>query len=111
MSGQRVKINTELSGVLNIKINVSPELNTGDFSLVNSRFMYFIAKKLHVLKILDYFMDFVYTWSLTLREEQRMKVCENRVLSIFGPKREEGAGEDCMMRSFITCMLHSILFC
>jgi hypothetical protein len=30
------------------------------------------------------------TWSLTLREEQRLKVFENRVLSkIFGPKRGE----------------------
>jgi hypothetical protein len=30
------------------------------------------------------------TWSLTLREEQRLRVFENRVLRrIFGPKREE----------------------
>jgi hypothetical protein len=29
------------------------------------------------------------TWSLTLREEHILKVFENRVLSIFGPKREE----------------------
>jgi hypothetical protein len=29
------------------------------------------------------------TWSLTLREEQRLRVSENRVLRIFGPKREE----------------------
>jgi hypothetical protein len=30
------------------------------------------------------------TWSLTLREEQRLRVFENRVLrKIFGPKREE----------------------
>jgi hypothetical protein len=29
------------------------------------------------------------TWSLTLREEHRLKVFENRVLRIFGPKREE----------------------
>jgi hypothetical protein len=33
------------------------------------------------------------TWSLTLREEQRLSVFENRVLRrIFGPKREEVAG-------------------
>jgi hypothetical protein len=33
---------------------------------------------------------------------------ENRVLRrMFGPKRE--AGEDCIMRSFITCTLHQIL--
>jgi hypothetical protein len=30
------------------------------------------------------------TWSLTLREEHRLKVFENRVLRrIFGPKRDE----------------------
>jgi hypothetical protein len=30
------------------------------------------------------------TWSLTLREEHRLRVFENRVLRrIFGPKREE----------------------
>jgi hypothetical protein len=29
------------------------------------------------------------TWSLTLKEEHRLKVFENRVLRIFGPKREE----------------------
>jgi hypothetical protein len=34
------------------------------------------------------------TWSLTLREEQRLRVFENRVLSrIFGPKRDEVMGE------------------
>jgi hypothetical protein len=33
------------------------------------------------------------TWSLTLREEHRLRVFENRVLSrIFGPKREEVMG-------------------
>jgi hypothetical protein len=37
-------------------------------------------------------------------------VFENRVLRrIFGPKREEMAGENCIMRSFITCTLHHIL--
>jgi len=35
---------------------------------------------------------------------------ENRVLRrIFGPNMEEVAGEDCLMRSFVTCMLHQIL--
>ena len=30
------------------------------------------------------------TWSLTLREERRMRVFENRVLRrVFGPKRDE----------------------
>ena len=34
------------------------------------------------------------TWSLTLREEQRWRVFENRVLrKIFGPKKDEVQGE------------------
>ena len=34
------------------------------------------------------------TWSLTLREERRLRVFENRVLrAIFGPKRDEVTGE------------------
>jgi hypothetical protein len=34
------------------------------------------------------------TWSLTLREEHRLRVFESRVLrSIFGPKRDEVTGE------------------
>jgi hypothetical protein len=34
------------------------------------------------------------TWSLTLKEEHRLRVFENRVLrKIFGPKRDEVTGE------------------
>jgi hypothetical protein len=39
-------------------------------------------------------------------------VFENRVLRrIFGPERENEweTGEDCIMRSFITCTLHHML--
>jgi len=41
------------------------------------------------------------TWSLTLREERRLPVFENRVLKrVFGPKRDEvtGNGENCIRR-------------
>ena len=33
------------------------------------------------------------TWSLTLREERRPRVFENRVLRVFGPKRDKVTGE------------------
>jgi hypothetical protein len=34
------------------------------------------------------------TWSVTVREERRLRTFENRVLRrIFGPKRDEGMGE------------------
>jgi hypothetical protein len=47
-----------------------------------------------------------------VREEHRLRVFENGVLRrVFGLKREEVAGgwRNCIMRSFITCMLHQIL--
>jgi hypothetical protein len=41
------------------------------------------------------------TWSLTIREEHKLRVFENRVLrKIFGPKRDR---TKLHMRSFITC--------
>jgi hypothetical protein len=52
------------------------------------------------------------TWSLTLKEEQRLRVSENRVLSrIFGPKWDEvtGSGENSIMRSLMICTTHPIL--
>ena len=33
------------------------------------------------------------TWLLTLREERKLRVFENMVLRIFGPRREEVTGE------------------
>jgi hypothetical protein len=42
------------------------------------------------------------TWSLTLREERRLRVFENRALRrVFGPKRDEVIGEwrSCITRS------------
>jgi hypothetical protein len=40
------------------------------------------------------------TWSLTLREERRLRVFENRVLRrVFGPKREEVTGESRKLRN------------
>jgi hypothetical protein len=51
-------------------------------------------------------------WSLTLREEHRWRVSENRALRrIFGPKWEvvQEAGENCLMRSFMTFTLYQIL--
>ena len=50
------------------------------------------------------------TWSLTLWEECRLRVFENKVLSrIFGT-RQEGSGEDYITRSFMLCIPHQISF-
>jgi len=50
------------------------------------------------------------TWSLTLKEEYRLRVFENRILRrIFGPKWDEnGDGEGSTMRNFIVCTVHLI---
>jgi hypothetical protein len=53
------------------------------------------------------------TWSLTLREECRLRVFENRVLwRIFGSQRDEvtGNGEDYIKRSSMMCAPYEILF-
>ena len=53
------------------------------------------------------------TWSLTLREERKLRVFENMVLRrIFGPRRDEvtGNGGDCITRSLMICTAHPILF-
>jgi hypothetical protein len=43
------------------------------------------------------------------RDKHRLRVFENRALSrIFGPKRDEVIGENCIVRSFMTCILRQI---
>jgi hypothetical protein len=41
---------------------------------------------------------------MPLRDEKKLMVFENRVLRIFGPKRDEvtEVGDSCLLRSFIT---------
>jgi hypothetical protein len=47
------------------------------------------------------------TWSLTIREEHKLRVFENRVLRIFGMDLREG-GESCITGSFIICTLRQV---
>jgi len=50
--------------------------------------------KIYRTIILPLFLYGCETWSLTLREERRLRMCENRVLrKVFGPKRDEVTGE------------------
>ena len=52
------------------------------------------------------------TWSLTLREEHRLRVFENRVLRrVFGHKRDEvtGNGENYVMRNLVIYTPYPIL--
>ena len=50
--------------------------------------------KIYRTRILPVVLYGCETWSLTLREERRLRVFENRVLRrVFGPKRDEVTGE------------------
>jgi len=50
------------------------------------------------------------TWSLTLREESRLWMLENRMLRIIGPKRDEVIGDEknYMWRSLLICTPNQI---
>jgi hypothetical protein len=60
--------------------------------------------KIYKIVILPVVLYGCETWSLTLREEHRLRVFENRVLRIFGPKREE----DGSWRKLHNDKLHSL---
>ena len=51
-------------------------------------------KRIHFENFTDFDDHICETWSLTMREEHRLRVFENRVLGrIFGPKRDGVTGE------------------
>jgi hypothetical protein len=66
--------------------------------LATSRFRVFCAPacclvKIYQTIILPVVLYGCESWSLTLREEYRLRVFQNRVLRIFGPTRDEVRGE------------------
>jgi len=66
-----------------------PVQNLLSFSLLSKN----VKIKIHRTIILPVVLYGRETWSLTLREERRLMVFENRGLRrIFGPKRDEGTG-------------------
>jgi hypothetical protein len=81
--------------------------------LLSSRLLYKNLKirtyKTIILPVVLYGCE---TWSLTLREEHRLRLFENRVLRrIFGRKRDKVIGgwrKLQIMRSFITCTLRQV---
>jgi hypothetical protein len=64
-------------------------------NLLSSRLLSKSTKiRVYRIIILPVVLNGCETWSLTLREEKRLRVFENRVLRrIFGPKRDEVKGE------------------
>ena len=73
------------------------------FSFVSSRLLSKNLKiKIYRTIILPVVLYGCETWSLTLREERKLRVFENMVLRrIFGPRRDEvtGNGGDCITRN------------
>ena len=63
--------------------------------------------KMIVLQVVLYGCE---TWSLTLREECRLRIFENKILrQIFGSKRDaNGKGEGFTMWNFIFCTVYLI---
>jgi hypothetical protein len=62
--------------------------------LTHSIGVYNVKVKIYKTIILSVVLYGCETWSLMLREEQRLRVFENRVLRrIFGPNRNEVMGE------------------
>jgi sorting nexin-29 len=75
---------------------IKSRLNSGNachYSVQNLLSSLLISKnlkiKIYKTVILPVVLYGCQTWSLTLREVHRLRVSENRVLRIFGPKREE----------------------
>jgi hypothetical protein len=67
--------------------------------------------KIYRTRILPVVLYGCETWSLTLRDERRLKVFENRLLRrTFGSKRDEvtGGGENYIMRSLMICTPYPI---
>jgi len=72
-----------------------------------------IKTKTYRIKNLPVVLDRRETWSLTLREERRLSVFDNRVLRrLFGPMRDEVTGEWRKLhnRSLMICTPHQLLF-
>jgi hypothetical protein len=84
-----------------MKEEIKSRLNSGNAcyhsvqSLLSSRLQSRNVKvKIHKTIILPFVLYGYENWSLTLREEHRLRVFENRVLRrTFGPKRDEVTGE------------------
>jgi hypothetical protein len=68
--------------------------NIGPIAVGNKhKYIYICKFRIYKTIILPVVLYGCETWSLTLRKEHRLRVSENRVLRMFGPKRDEVTGE------------------
>jgi len=68
-------------------------LKSGNASYCSVQVSKNIKIEIHRTIILSVVLYGCETWSHTMREEHRLRVFENWVLRIFGPKRDEVTGE------------------
>jgi hypothetical protein len=80
---------------LSICIKLFGKVNTVPFFIISySKLSKDLKMRIYKTIILPVVLYGCETWSLTLREEHRLRVSENKVLRrIFGPKRDEVTGE------------------
>jgi hypothetical protein len=110
---------TTLINQNSIEEEIKNRFNSGNaclHSVQNRLSSCLLSKSLNIKVYITIILPVVYgcgTWSLTLREECRLRIFENRVQRrIFGPKRDEvtGGEENYIMRSLMMCTPHQLLF-
>jgi hypothetical protein len=92
--------------------NIASRLNVGNAcphlvqNLSSCLLPKYVQIVIHTIVILPLVLYGCGTWSVTFREEHRLRVLEERVLRrMFGPKRKEV----CILRSFVICTAYPIL--
>jgi hypothetical protein len=111
-------LGTTLTNKNSIQEEIKSRLRLGNacyYSLQNLLSSSLLSKKLKIkiyrTIILTVVLYGCETWSLTLREERRPRVFENRALRVFGPKRDEVTveWENYIMRSLVICIPYPTL--
>jgi hypothetical protein len=90
-------LGTTLTNQNSTQEEIKSRLKPGNRSVQNLLSFSLLSKnlkiKMHRTRILPVIVYGCETWSLTLREERRMRVFENWAIRIFGPTRDEITGE------------------
>jgi len=90
-------LGTTLTNQNSIQEEIKSRLKSGNACCYSVQNVFLLSKNLKIEIHRTIILPVLYgceTWSLTLREERRLRVFENRVLRrIFGPKRDEVKGE------------------
>jgi hypothetical protein len=92
-----------------VQIEIRECLQSALQNLLSSSLLFRVIKiKIYRTTILPFVMYVCETWSLTLREERRPRVFENRLLrSVFGPEEDEVTEECRRLRNEVLDDLYS----